>query len=87
MTQTMTQLFDPVPADGTNSILCCYTNSSSHIQVVRSEEVPDWYFERVVFPGQRLLFEALSVAQLEVYTGTLATAILTDRVSCESLRV
>lgn len=83
----MTQLFNPVPTDRTDSVLCCYTNSSSHIQVVRSEEVPDWYFERVVFPGQRLLFAAPSVAQLEVYTSILATAILTDRVSCQSLSV
>ena len=83
----MTQLFDPMPTDDTNSILCCYTNSSNHIQVVRSEAVPDWYFERVVFPGQRLLFSAPSVAQLEVYTGILATAILTDHVSCQSLSV
>jgi hypothetical protein len=49
--------------------------------------IPDRYFERMVFPGQRLLFAAPSAAQLGVCTGILATVILTDRVSCQALSV
>jgi len=38
-------------------VLCCYQNHSSQIQVIRIADMPDQYFERVVFPGQRLMFE------------------------------
>lgn len=48
--------------------LCGYANSTSAVQVVRIVNIPNWYFERVIFPGQRLLFEAKLDAELEVYT-------------------
>lgn len=67
-------------------ILCCYVNTTSKIQIARIENIANW-LERVVFPGQRLLFEALPNAQLEIYTGMIATAILLDKIQCECLRV
>ena len=83
----MTQILDPIPAKCAGGILCCYVNTTSHIQIVRSANIPEWYFERVVFPGQHLLFEALPEAQLEIHTGIMASAILSDRIPCASLRV
>ncbi|PPT06489.1 hypothetical protein CKA32_001689 [Geitlerinema sp. FC II] len=68
-------------------ILCYYSNRSSKIQVARISNVPNWYFERVVFPGQRLIFESYPTAQLEVYTGTVASAVLSDSIACERLQV
>ncbi|WP_410500558.1 DUF1830 domain-containing protein [Chroococcidiopsis sp. SAG 2025] len=68
-------------------VLCYYTNTTNHIQIIRSAKIVNYYFERVVFPGQRLLFEAVPEAQLEVHTGTTVTAILSDRVPCSRLRV
>ncbi len=62
-----------------------YTNRTSRLQVVRIENVPEWYFERVVFPGQRLIIEAKSGAVLDVYSGTMATGILEARIGCETL--
>lgn len=44
-----------------------------------------WYFERVVFPGQRLVFESFSAALLEVHTGMMASAILSDTIPCDRL--
>lgn len=67
--------------------LCCYPNATRHIQIVRIVDVPNWYFERVVFPGERLMFEAPQAAHLEVHTGAIASAILTDTIPCEQLRV
>lgn len=68
-------------------VLCCYINATSKIQIARIANISSWYFERVVFPGQRLLFEALPNAQLEIHTGMMATAILSDQIPCDRLRV
>jgi hypothetical protein len=81
----MAQILDPIPNGHKNSILCCYVNATSQIQVVRITNVLNWYFERVVFPGQRLVFEALSDALLEVHTGMMASAILSDTIPCDRL--
>lgn len=83
----MPQILDPVPSDESEPILCCYVNATSQIQIARITNVPNWYFERVVFPGQRLLFEAISTALLEIHTGMMASAILSDTIPCSSLLV
>jgi len=83
----MTQILDSLPSEYSSKILCCYVNTTSKIQVVRIANIPNWYFERVVFPGQRLLFEALPEAQLEIYTGAFSSVILVDKIPCTRLRV
>jgi hypothetical protein len=83
----MAQILDPLPNDKRNRILCCYVNATSQIQIVRITNISRWYFERVVFPGQRLVFEALSEALLEIHTGMMASAILSDTIPCERLYI
>ncbi len=83
----MSQLLDPLPDDSANPILCCYVNATSKIQVARISNIPNWYFERVVFPGQRLVFEALPHANLEIHSGIMASAILADTLLCDRLRI
>ncbi|MEG4507776.1 DUF1830 domain-containing protein [Microcoleus sp. F8-D3] len=72
---------------GNNQILCYYANVTNLVQVVRIENIPNWYFEKVIFPGQRLMFEAAAEAVLEIHTGTVASAILSDKIPCYVLRV
>ncbi|AFZ07514.1 protein of unknown function DUF1830 [Oscillatoria nigro-viridis PCC 7112] len=72
---------------GNNQILCYYANVTNLVQVVRIGNIPNWYFERVMFPGQRLMFEAAAEAVLEIHTGTVASAILSDKIPCYVLRV
>ena len=81
----MAQIFDPLPSHSDSPILCCYVNATSHIQIARISNVTNWYFERVVFPGQRLVFEALPAAHLEIHTGMMASAILSDTIPCDRL--
>lgn len=82
----MAQILDPLPPDYSGHILCCYVNATSKIQIGRiSNMLPNWYFERVVFPGQRLVFEAPREAYLEIHTGMMATAILSDTIPCDRL--
>lgn len=83
----MAQILDPLPSGQKGKILCCYVNATSHIQIARISNVPNWYFERVVFPGQRLFFEAVKEALLEIHTGLMASAILSDKIPCTRLCV
>ncbi len=81
----MSQILDSLPNGENDSILCCYVNATSEIQIARITNIPNWYFERVVFPGQRLVFEAITQAQLEIHTGMMASAILSDTIPCTRL--
>ncbi|GFE70919.1 DUF1830 domain-containing protein [Chroococcus sp. FPU101] len=83
----MAQILDPLPNDQKKSILCCYVNATSQIQVVRISNMANWYFERVVFPGQRLVFESLPESLLEIHTGMMASCILSDTIPCERLSI
>jgi Domain of unknown function (DUF1830) len=83
----MAQIFDPLPSDSSTKLLCCYVNATSQMQIARITNISNWYFERVVFPGQRLLFEAMSEAHLEIHTGMMASAILSDTIPCSTLCV
>jgi hypothetical protein len=81
----MSQIIDPIPQGENDSLLCSYVNATNQIQVARITNVPNWYFERVVFPGQRLVFEAISYGILEIHSGMMASAILSDRIPCKRL--
>ena len=81
----MTQILDSLPSDQPNRLVCCYVNATSKIQIVRISNIPNWYFERVVFPGQRLVFEAPPESLLEIHTGMMASAILSDTIPCDRL--
>lgn len=83
----MSQILDPIPNNTEEPVLCCYVNATSQIQIARITNLPNWYFERVVFPGQRLVFEALPEALLEIHSGMMASAILSDTIPCKRLRV
>ncbi|MEY4520771.1 MAG: hypothetical protein RLZZ499_3371 [Cyanobacteriota bacterium] len=83
----MSQTLDPFPNDQKDSILCCYVNATSQIQIARITNIPNWYFERVVFPGQRLVFEAHEKAVLEIHSGMMASAILSDTIPCIKLKL
>lgn len=81
----MAQILDSLPPEQSNYLVCCYVNGTSKIQIARISNVSNWYFERVVFPGQRLVFEAPSQSLLEIHTGMMASAILSDRIPCDRL--
>ncbi len=82
--QTMAAL-QKLDGAGTLAAHYLYVNATSRLQVVRIENVPEWQFERVVFPGQRLFIEVKPDAVLDVYSGTMATAMLEERIACETL--
>ncbi len=85
--KTIMQTLDSLPQGYNGKITCCYVNATSAIQIARITNIENWYFERVVFPGQRLLFESVIDAKLEIHTGALASSILTDIIPCLDLVV
>jgi len=83
----MTQILTPLTSKRDRRVPCSYRNNTSQIQIIRIMNIPNWYFERAVLPGQRLLFKTLPEARLEIYTGTIASALLSDRVPCDQLQI
>jgi uncharacterized protein YfaA (DUF2138 family) len=75
-------------SDGlTERILCYYVNVTDRLQVAQIKNVPGLQFERLVFPKQRLLFEAIPEAMLEIYTQATANSTPVERISCFRLQV
>lgn len=80
-------MLSPISRNTPKLVLCCYVNATAHIEVARITNVPNWYFERVVFPGQRLIFEAPIMAKLEIHTGTAISSILSETIDCQQLQL
>lgn len=80
-------MFILLPAEVNPRIICYYVNPTNQIQIARITNIRNWYFEKVVFPKQRMMFEAFPEAILEIHTGILASAILSDKIQCNLLRV
>ncbi|MGB3493512.1 MAG: DUF1830 domain-containing protein [Elainellaceae cyanobacterium] len=72
-------------SEPTDTICCRYRNQTSQFQVVRISNIPHCFFERTVIPEACILFETLREAQLEVHTSMMASAILSDVISCIKL--
>jgi hypothetical protein len=83
--EIMLQILDPLPIVYAEPILCSYVNATNSLQVIRITNVMSWYFERVAFPGQQLLFKAPRHAVLEIHTGSIASSILSDQIPCSDL--
>ena len=73
--------------DGSHQILCLHVNTSSQIQIIRIVNIPDLDFERVVFPGQRLSFWAVSEAVLEIYISHQSKILLMEKIPCTTIIV
>jgi hypothetical protein len=75
------------PITTSSQLLYSYINTTSSLQVIQIVNIPNWYFERVIFPGQRLLFYAPPNADLEVQTSYFGQAILVKKIPGVQLEV
>lgn len=82
----MLQIRESLQAKGRQRLLCSYSNPTGHAQIIRVSDISSWY-ERVVFPGEGLLFEALPEAYLEIHSPELPSAILADKIPCSQLAI
>jgi hypothetical protein len=74
-------------SESTAAILCCYINVTNRIQILRLPQLTNGFYERVIFPGERLLFEAKPEAQLEIHSPKPANIILSQKIPCARLQV
>ena len=56
--------------------LYSYSNDTHSLQMIRVVHHANWHYERIVFPGQRLFFEAPSGVEVEVHTSSLGIGVL-----------
>lgn len=80
-------MISPLTLPTPTPVLCCYINATAHIEIARITNISHWYFERVVFPGQRLIFKAPVTAKLEIHTGTAISSILSETIECQTLQL
>jgi len=64
----------------------CNLDSQQLTQIIRIIDESVCCFERIIFAGERILFEAFSDSCLEIYSSTLSKTWL-SRIICESLKV
>lgn len=83
MVQTSTSL----PSDCSGHGLCYYVNATNQLQIARLLALSPFSFERVVFPGERLMFEAPPEAVLEIVLRQGSDTPETQQISCQELRV
>lgn len=83
MIQELTSLGKTPAADSSVRLLCSHTNVTRRIQIIRITDSPDLRWERIIFPGQRLMFESVPEAQLEIKFSENMSVFL----PCEQLRV
>lgn len=70
----------------TETKLFYYQNMTSQIQLIRLFQGDRRCFEKVVFPGDRLIFEASSDSDLDIAIHLASGLVLRDRFPCEHLQ-
>lgn len=77
---------DQVLTQNSPPILCYYINDTADTQIIRMVGEPANYFERIVFPKERVLFEAFLESYLEIHSPSLDGSRIT-RSECRLLQV
>ncbi|MDJ1178746.1 DUF1830 domain-containing protein [Roseofilum sp. BLCC_M91] len=82
----MSQILDSLSTTDSQRLVCSYKNTGESIQIARISNIPNWYFERVVFPQEYLLFEAPPSANLEIYQEDEPESVkLVNEIVCDRL--
>ena len=71
----------------TSKTLCYYFNSTNKIQLIRLWDGRNYSLEKIVFPFQRILFEAKPEGILEVHTKQKGKQLLESTFACSNLKV
>ena len=68
-----------------DKILCTYQNVSSSWQIIKITNISNFVWEKALYPGQKIVFEANLQAQLKIFSAEHITAVLMDTISCQKL--
>ncbi|MGF1521571.1 MAG: DUF1830 domain-containing protein [Leptolyngbyaceae cyanobacterium] len=61
---------------------CYYSNRTPYLEILRISNIPDWYFEKLVFPQQRLTFKSPTEGMIEIYTTESGKVTLVEVLPC-----
>lgn len=86
MAYLLSQLKTNFTAKESTQFLCYYINDTNNMQIIRLLSVVKCEFERVVFSGERILFNAVPESYLEVYS-SLVNEMQSSRMNCKFLQV
>ena len=78
---------EKISPESKKMVTCYYVNRSPWLEILRISNVDLWYFEKIVFPHQRLTFDAPHEGLVEIYTSESGDPALADRLSCEQLKI
>ncbi|WP_052055989.1 DUF1830 domain-containing protein [Myxosarcina sp. GI1] len=87
MTKSQGVVYQPPLDTESEEILCQYVNATSHLQVIKINNIDNYDWEKVVFPGQRILFNTFKRAELSIYSTAQINTILIDTIDCKKLKV
>ncbi len=83
----MSSNWQAATAEPVSTILCYYTNSTRKMQLIRVTDSQNLYLEKIVFPQQRILLEALPKGKLEIYTNQAGNPRCVQIIPCQNLQV
>ncbi len=88
MIQALNSALTSLNSENYIQFLCFYINATDRLQKIRLTDISKAArFEKIVFPGQRILFEASLEFSLEVYTIAAGREVLLEILPCHALRV
>lgn len=67
--------------------LCAYQKLSSHWQIIKITNLPNYYWEKAVLPGQKIIVITSIKAILKVFSAENITAVLIDNIPCHQLKI
>ncbi|PSB06846.1 hypothetical protein C7B62_21700 [Pleurocapsa sp. CCALA 161] len=70
-----------------NNMLCYYVNSTSKTQLIQVTDDLKVYWKKIVFPQQRILFEAVPEFKLEIQNNQPENIRVTKTILCQKLKV
>jgi hypothetical protein len=83
----MTIALDRQTKQQSQKMLCFYENTSRKMQNAKICNVKNQYWERAVFPGERLFFEAVPEAELEIHQHQENGDVRCESFSCKHFKV
>lgn len=70
-----------------NNMLCYYVNLTSKTQLIQVTDDLKIYWERIIFPQQRILFEAVPQFKLKIQSNQPENIRVTKTIICQKLKV
>ena len=83
----MTIALDRQTKQQSQKMLCFYENTARKMQIAKICNVKNQYWERTVFPGERLFFEAVPEAELEIHQHQENGDVRCESFSCKHFKV